>query len=145
MKTWGDRATATNKDYEGETINTNLVIQGGQKHFETQYFPRRVWHDTQGKPAFIIGNGQSRQEFDLKSLRGKGTTYGCNAVYRDFTPDYLVSLDRNISQEIADTYIGTFASTKMSKCSLSFPVPKPTKLSKTGFLIKLTASAFKKT
>ena len=33
MKTWGDRSTATNKDYEGETINTNLVIQGGQKHF----------------------------------------------------------------------------------------------------------------
>ena len=104
MKTWGDRATATNKDYEGETINTNLIIQGGQKHFETQYFPRRVWHDTQGKPAFIIGNGKSREDFDLEYLRGKGTTYGCNAVYRDFTPDYLVSLDRNISQEIAENY-----------------------------------------
>ena len=95
MKTWGNPDTATNKDYEGETINTNLVIQGGQKHFETKYFARRVWHDTQGKPAFIIGNGQSRQGFDLESLRGKGTTYGCNAVYRDFTPDYLVSLDRH--------------------------------------------------
>ena len=63
MKTWGDPKTATNRDYEGETINTNLIILGGQKLFETQYFPRRVWHDTQGKPAFIIGNGQTRQGF----------------------------------------------------------------------------------
>ena len=103
-KTWGDPATATNSTYEGETINTNLVIQGGVKRFETQYFPRQVWHNTEGKPAFIIGNGKTRQGFDLETLRGKGTTYGCNAVYRDFTPDYLVSLDRHISQEIAENY-----------------------------------------
>ena len=37
MKTWGNPDTATNKDYQGETINTNLIIQGGQKHFETQF------------------------------------------------------------------------------------------------------------
>ena len=103
-KTWGDPATATNNTYEGETINTNLLIKGGVKHFETQYFPRQIWHDTQGKPAFIIGNGKTRQAFDLNKLNGKGTTYGCNAVYRDYTPDYLVSLDRHISQEIAENY-----------------------------------------
>jgi len=104
MKTWGNSEKATNADYQGETININLVIKGGVKTFETQYFPRQVWHDTQGKPAFIIGNGQTRQGFNLETLRGKGTTYGCNAVYRDFIPDYLVSLDRHISQEIAENY-----------------------------------------
>ena len=60
-----------------------------------------MWHDTQGKPAFIIGNGKTRKGFDLETLRGKGTTYGCNAVYRDFDPDYIVALDRIISEEIS--------------------------------------------
>ena len=50
--------------------------------------------------AFIIGNGTSRKSFDLESLRGKGTIFGCNALYRDFTPDYLVAIDDGIISEI---------------------------------------------
>ena len=50
--------------------------------------------------AFIIGNGVSRSEFDLEELRGKGTIFGCNALYRDFTPDYLVAIDDKIIAEI---------------------------------------------
>ena len=50
--------------------------------------------------AFIIGNGLSRSEFDLETLRGKGTIFGCNALYRDFTPDYLVAIDDKIISEI---------------------------------------------
>jgi len=50
--------------------------------------------------AFIIGNGLSREGFDLESLRGKGTIFGCNALYRDFTPDYLVSIDNAIVSEV---------------------------------------------
>ena len=30
------------------------------------------------------------------------TTYGCNALYRDFMPDYLISLDSLIVSEILD-------------------------------------------
>ncbi len=71
--------------------------------------------------------------------------YKYGASYIELASLRSFSVTPLISQEIADTYIGTFASTKILKCSLSFPVPKPTKLSKTGFLIKLTASAFKKT
>ena len=52
------------------------------------------------KVAFIIGNGPSRAEFDIASLRGLGTIYGCNALYRDFTPDYLVAIDPPIIEEI---------------------------------------------
>jgi len=33
--------------------------------------------------AFIIGNGESRKIFNLDLLKGKGTIYGCNAIYRD--------------------------------------------------------------
>jgi hypothetical protein len=56
------------------------------------------------KKAFIIGNGPSRKGFDLKFLKGKGTVYGCNALYRNFPkfdlPDYLVAIDEKIIEEI---------------------------------------------
>lgn len=53
-----------------------------------------------GDVAYIIGNGLSRQGFDLDILRGKGTTFGCNALYRDWMPDYLVAIDDAITDEI---------------------------------------------
>ena len=48
--------------------------------------------------AYIIGNGPSRAEFYLSEL--EGITFGCNAIYRDFTPDYLVSGDAGCIKEI---------------------------------------------
>ena len=48
--------------------------------------------------AFIIGNGVSRKSIDLERLNG--ITYGCNAIYRDFTPDYLVAVDPAMIEEI---------------------------------------------
>jgi hypothetical protein len=54
--------------------------------------------------AFIIGNGKSRDNFDLTKLKGHGTVFGCNALYRDFPdhslPDYLVAIDQAITEEI---------------------------------------------
>lgn len=54
--------------------------------------------------AYIIGNGPSRSEIDLRELKGKGTIYGCNALYRDYPqfdiPDYLVAIDDIIIDEI---------------------------------------------
>ena len=52
------------------------------------------------KRAFIIGNGPSRANFDLNNLKGHGTIFGCNALYRDFEPDYLVAIDEPIIEEI---------------------------------------------
>lgn len=53
--------------------------------------------------AFIIGNGLSRRGFDLNLLPSKGKTFGCNAIYKEFTPDILVSVDPGISREIQDS------------------------------------------
>lgn len=50
--------------------------------------------------AYIIGNGVSRKDFDLTLLRGSGTIFGCNALYREFFPDYLVAIDPGIIDEI---------------------------------------------
>jgi len=57
------------------------------------------------EPAFIIGNGTSRLEFDITLLKNAGTMFGCNALYRDYypkhdLPDYLVAIDPGIITEI---------------------------------------------
>ena len=52
------------------------------------------------KKAFCFGNGNSRKELSLKDFRKYGTIIGCNALYRDFSPDILVALDSRISHEI---------------------------------------------
>jgi len=54
------------------------------------------------KIAFIIGNGKSRQAVDLSSLVGKGTIFGCNALYREFEEfDYLVAIDDRMIKELS--------------------------------------------
>ncbi len=55
------------------------------------------------KQTFIIGNGESRSGLDLDSLREKGKIYGCNALYRDFTPDVLVAVDEAIMFEVVSS------------------------------------------
>ena len=50
--------------------------------------------------AFVLGNGVSRQSVDLNLLKPLGTIYGCNAIYREFEPDVLVSTDSPISERI---------------------------------------------
>jgi len=50
--------------------------------------------------AFVLGNGISRQAVDLAQLKTLGTTYGCNAIYREFVPDVLISTDTPISERI---------------------------------------------
>lgn len=52
------------------------------------------------KPAFVLGNGKSRLAINLNTLKEHGRVYGCNALYRDFTPHVLVATDPGISNEI---------------------------------------------
>jgi hypothetical protein len=50
--------------------------------------------------VFCIGNGTSRKNFNLEKLRPHGKIYGCNAIYRTFTPDVLTAVDHGIMHEI---------------------------------------------
>jgi len=50
--------------------------------------------------VFCIGNGESRRDLSLQNLRKHGKIYGCNALYRDFTPDVLCSVDHGMMHEI---------------------------------------------
>lgn len=46
---------------------------------------------------YIVGNGTSRKGIDLDHI---GRWYGCNGVYRDYTPDVLFAIDIPIQSEI---------------------------------------------
>ena len=54
----------------------------------------------QNNPAFIIGNGTSRQCLNPASLLNKGIVYGCNAQYREYEPHYLIAVDVKMVNEI---------------------------------------------
>jgi hypothetical protein len=53
--------------------------------------------------AFVLGNGVSRKDISLSALQQAGKIYGCNALYREFTPDVLVATDRPISTYIQES------------------------------------------
>ena len=53
--------------------------------------------------AFVLGNGVSRLSVDLNQLKQRGQIYGCNALYREFVPDVLISTDKGISQVIQNS------------------------------------------
>lgn len=52
---------------------------------------------------FCIGNGESRHKIDLHFLKKYGTIYGSNALYRDFTPDILLTCDPMMLEEIIES------------------------------------------
>ncbi|MBC8435686.1 MAG: hypothetical protein H8D84_01750, partial [Proteobacteria bacterium] len=89
------------KQYTGETVNTNLIIRGGKKYQETEYYEDKVKAVPRGN-AYIIGNGPSRKGFDLNSLKASGQTYGCNALYRDFVPDFIFSVDTKMTVKMLE-------------------------------------------
>ena len=53
--------------------------------------------------AFVLGNGVSRNGLPLEHIQKLGKIYGCNALYREFTPDVLVATDRGISTAIQES------------------------------------------
>ena len=89
------------KPYDGEIVNTNLIIRKGKKIQETAFFQDRVKAVPRGN-AYCIGNGPSRLGFDLNKLKATGQTYGCNALYRDFMPDFIFSVDTNMSMKMVE-------------------------------------------
>lgn len=50
--------------------------------------------------AFVLGNGRSRLNVNLENLKKHGTVYGCNALYREYNPNYLIAVDPKMISEI---------------------------------------------
>ena len=52
------------------------------------------------KTAFVVGNGTSRISIKIENLLSVGTVYGCNALYRELTPHFLIAVDTKMIKEI---------------------------------------------
>ena len=50
--------------------------------------------------CFVLGNGRSRLNLKINELRRYGKIYGCNALYRECEPDYLIAVDPKMIVEI---------------------------------------------
>lgn len=69
-----------------------------QHHHPQNHHPHKT-------TAFVLGNGKSRLSLNLDALRLHGAVYGCNALYRDFTPDYLVAVDAKMVIELNENRV----------------------------------------
>ena len=93
------------KPYAGETVIVNTIIRKGKRIQETAFYEDRVKAVPRGN-AYIIGNGPSRKDFDLNKLNATGQTYGCNALYRDFIPDFIFSVDMKMTVKMCEDEVG---------------------------------------
>lgn len=99
--------------YRGEDIVVERNYTDGVWHDTTENVPNAVINNQISNQAVVIGNGPSRLSFNLNLIKnhrgglyGSRTlqSYGCNALYRDFTPDFLVASGNNgIVEEIANS------------------------------------------
>lgn len=100
-------------EYQGEDILLNTTLRNQTWEYEYETVPSRVENNQISNRAVIIGNGYSRKDFELIGTLqnhfggGRGErqlqTYGCNALYREFSPHFLVATGKEITDEIAQT------------------------------------------
>jgi hypothetical protein len=98
-------------NYAGENIITNLTLQDGEWNPETEFVPNAVTNTFTTNQAVVLGNGTSRANFDLRfianhqgGLLGENRlqSYGCNALYKDFTPDFLVVTSGVVANDVVN-------------------------------------------
>lgn len=51
--------------------------------------------------AFVLGNGESRSKINYSKLQIYGLILGCNGLYRDYRPDFLITVDSQMAYEIS--------------------------------------------
>jgi hypothetical protein len=91
--------------YTGEDLIREMHYTGGDWVKTTEFVPNQVTNTQISGKAVVMGNGPSRTELhpDLHRLlkdhkggllaSGRVQTYGCNAILRDFTPDFVIAND----------------------------------------------------
>jgi len=102
-------AKSYRKDYTGEDIIVERKKEGTHWYETVETVPNAVTNNQISNRAVVIGNSPSRLGFDLANLKkysgllGADTlqSYGCNALYRDFTPDFLVAVGNEITKELS--------------------------------------------
>ena len=103
-----------NKKYRRGYVSEHVVVEkkmeGGRWYTTTENVPNKLTNRQISNTAIVIGNGINRLGFNLpqfnkpSGLLGAKTvqTYGSNALYRDYQPDFLIAVGNNgIVDEIA--------------------------------------------
>jgi hypothetical protein len=88
-------------NYHGEDVHSSATYSEGEWNYNKEFVAKTVHNQRFMQKAIVIGNGTSRLGFDLDLLKGRNVqTYGCNALYRDYTPDFLVVVGSKIAHEV---------------------------------------------
>ena len=103
-------------EYEGEMVSQNISWKQGKKSNNQMWVPKTIINDeNEIGVAHVIGNGASRKKFQLGFLHGQyggfadgiprsvGQSYGCNALYTEFNPTFLVCTNTDVTKKIANS------------------------------------------
>jgi hypothetical protein len=101
------------QSYAGEKIVTELVHTKQSWVPKEEFVPNTVTNNQISNQAVVIGNGPSRKQNDLLPLiknhragllgANRLQSYGCNALYREFEPDFLVCVGKEMAKELANS------------------------------------------
>lgn len=87
--------------YTKSQIKALLAQRRKEKEADNSPAPiTRPNEHTNKKYGFVLGNGRSRIGIDAEKLKEFGKIYACNALYREFDPDYLIAVDVKMVLEI---------------------------------------------
>jgi hypothetical protein len=98
--------------YPGENVVTSLSLSGAEWNPEVEFIPNSVFNTFTTTQAIAIGNGESRLNLPLVHITNHRAgigganrlqSYACNAIYRDFTPDFLIAVGDEIVKEISES------------------------------------------
>lgn len=99
--------------YAGESVVSELVLKNNAWEPKTEYIANPVFTSYTTKQAIAIGNGPSRNDFDLRLIKNhkggiraadKLQSYACNLVVQEgFEPDFLVVTDPEKVKTVAES------------------------------------------
>ena len=116
--------------YAGENIITEMHMSGSDWQPTVEFVPNQVFNAHTTKQAVCIGNGESRKQFDLIHIqRHKGgllavdrlQSYGCNAVAREFDPDFLIATGDMVEQIASGDYCNDHIVYANAEAVLKYP------------------------
>jgi hypothetical protein len=120
--------------YIGERVNDTRDLTSGAWTSEQITIPPSQTASQYGTKALVIGNGESRRKFNLEAIKhhkngvpalGALQTYGCNALHRDFRPNFLVVTRPEILNEVMDS---NYTAANIVYANRSYVSADPTRL-----------------
>ena len=102
-------------DYLGEMVSINTSWKDRKDPNTQTWVERTIFNNDHDSIAHVIGNSPSRLWLDLVLLTGQtggekvrsvGQSYGCNLLFRDFNPTFLVCTNKTICKELVESNYG---------------------------------------